>query len=267
MITSFVKFLKIITLYSVYKKIALKAKNIKGEKKILDSFENEFKSLKLLEKLSTNRFYLNWEDRYPCLSDNTSLTSFDRHYVIHPAWAARVLHKTNPAIHYDISSTLHFGSIISAFIKIQFFDYRPAPLNISNFESNHADLLNLPFENNSISSLSCMHTIEHIGLGRYGDPLDYDGDLKSIEELKRVLAINGDLLVVVPIASESKIYFNAHRVYNAKQFISYFNELELVDFTLIPGSGNDGDLVQSPSDELLSRQNYACGCFWFKKTI
>jgi hypothetical protein len=36
-----------------------------------------------------------------------------------------------------------------------------------------------------------MHVVEHIGLGRYGEPMDEQGDLKAIEELKRVLAPGG----------------------------------------------------------------------------
>ncbi|NDC42314.1 MAG: DUF268 domain-containing protein, partial [Chitinophagia bacterium] len=56
----------------------------------------------------------------------------------------------------------------------------------------------LPFESDSIPSLSCMHTIEHVGLGRYGDQLDPQGDLKAIAELKRVVQPGGDLLFVTP---------------------------------------------------------------------
>ena len=77
--------------------------------------------------------------------------------------------------------------------------------------SGYADLANLPFEINSVQSLSCMHTVEHVGLGRYGDPIDPDGDLKAIKEIKRVLAVNGNLLFVVPIG-KPKIVYNAHRI-------------------------------------------------------
>ena len=52
-----------------------------------------------------------------------------------------------------------------------------------------------------------MHVIEHIGLGRYGDEMDPDGDLKAIDELKRVLSRKGDLLFVVPVG-KPKIMYN-----------------------------------------------------------
>ncbi len=48
---------------------------------------------------------------------------------------------------------------------------------------------------------SCMHTIEHIGLGRYGDPLDAVGDQTALSELQRVVAPGGSLLIVVPVAT------------------------------------------------------------------
>lgn len=145
-----------------------------------------------------NRFSMYWKDRYPCLNDNSSTTPFDAHYIYHPAWAARVIAKTKPAVHVDVSSTLHFCSILSAFVPVKFYDYRPADLKLSNLSSGSANIVSLPFPSNSIESLSCMHTVEHIGLGRYGDPMDPEGDLKAIAELKRVLGVGGSLLFVVP---------------------------------------------------------------------
>jgi len=109
-------------------------------------------------------------------------------------------------------------------------------LDLDNLISKQANLTSLPFENNSIESLSCMHTVEHIGLGRYGDKLDPNGDLKAIKELKRVLSVNGNLLFVVPIG-KPKIMFNAHRIYSYNQIINYFNELKLKEFSLVTDSG------------------------------
>jgi len=86
-----------------------------------------------------------------------------------------------------------------------------------------------------------------------------------MKELARVLAVGGDLLVVVPIAHRSRINFNAHRVYNPRQLISYFGDLKLKEFSIIPDSAEDGDLVLNPAETLLAKQNYGCGCFWFKK--
>jgi SAM-dependent methyltransferase len=212
---------------------------------------------------SDGRFALHWSELYPCLSDNTGTTPFDQHYIYHPAWAARILAKIRPAYHVDISSILSFSSIVSAFVPIRFYDYRPAELNLEGLQSGQADLLRLPFNDSSVPSLSCMHTIEHVGLGRYGDPLDPQGDLKAIAELKRVLQPGGDLLFVTPVG-KPKIAFNAHRVYSYAQIVEYFSPLELKEFSLVPDSGG---LLRDADPAVSDAQEYGCGCFWFRKPL
>ncbi len=214
-----------------------------------------------LRKKNDGRLTLKTKNLYPCLKDKTSFTPIDQHYIYHPAWAARILAKTKPSFHVDISSILHFGSIISAFIPIKFYDYRPATLHLSNYESSFVDLKKLSFESDSIESLSCMHTIEHIGLGRYGDTLDLNGDLTSIHELKRVLKSEGNLLFVTPVGNP-RIEFNAHRIYSYEQIITYFSPLQLMEFSLIPDKGG---IIENADPALVKQQNYGCGCFWFKK--
>src|SRR6185436_12946087 len=154
----------------------------------------------------------------PCAFDKTSATPFDRHYIYHTAWAARVVREVGPQYHVDISSSLYFSSIVSAFVPVRFYDYRPPALSLSNHTSSRADLLDLPFPADSVASLSCMHTIEHVGLGRYGDRLDPDGDLKAAGELRRVTARGGNLLVVVPVG-RPMLRFNADRVYSYDQVV------------------------------------------------
>ncbi len=225
---------------------------------------------KVLEKQSAStkkRFEFKWSERRAYLFDNSPKTWYDRHYIIHPSWAARVLKEISPSKHIDISSKLYFSTITSAFIPFEFYDYRPAEINLTNLKVGSEDLTDLTFEDNTVESISCMHTLEHIGLGRYGDQIDYDGDLKAISELCRVVKIGGSLLVVAPIGKINKIIFNAHRIYNSDEFISYFekNNMTLKQYALIPDNKKDGDLVISPSEELKNRQEYGCGCFWFIK--
>jgi hypothetical protein len=109
-----------------------------------------------------------------------------------------------------------------------------------------------------------MHTVEHIGLGRYGDPIDPEGDLKAMGEIKRVMAKNGNLLFVVPIGKQ-KIAFNAHRIYSFDQIINYFSDFELKEFSLIPDDVMAIGIINRASKEQSDIQNYGCGCFWFIK--
>ena len=233
---------------------------IRFPKKVVRLFEylGEFSKFK---KTNDKRFSAHTKNIYPCLKDKIRNTPFDAHYTYHPAWAARILAQTRPNHHVDISSLLSFSTIVSAFVPVKFYDYRPANLNLTNLESGFADLKQLSFPDNSIPSLSCMHTVEHIGLGRYGDEIDPQGDIKSINELKRVLKPDGDLLFVTPVG-ESKIEFNAHRIYSYEQIIEYFAPLTLKEFSLI----NDaGVMITNAHPNLVKDQQYGCGCFWFKK--
>lgn len=224
----------------------------------------EFARFSQLSQASGRDFPVTWEDVFFIRHENTENTAFDAHYIYHPAWAARVLAETRPKKHVDISSILSFSTITSAFIPIDFYDYRPARLFLDNLTTKQADLVQLPFADNSIESLSCMHTVEHVGLGRYGDTLDANGDLKAIAELKRVLAPQGNLLFVVPIG-KPKILFNAHRIYSYAQIVDSFKELGLVEFFLIPDNAATVGVIPHATKEQADQQTYGCGCFWFKK--
>ena len=228
-------------------------------------YRHDYAQLKQQEKDTTVRFQFSGDNLYPCLHDRTTTTPLDRHYIYHPAWAAQVLAKTKPARHIDISSTLHFSTMLSAFVETEFYDYRPAAISLANFRSAKADLTQLFFEDDSIPSLSCMHTVEHIGLGRYGDPLDYDGDLKAMKELARVLARGGNLLFVTPIGKQDVLLFNAHRIYTAQAIQASFGRLGLIlnEFAYIPQ--RQGGLSREPIETFTTQDTYGCGCFWFTK--
>lgn len=210
------------------------------------------------------RFNLSPKNFFPQIFDKTQTTGFDRHYVYHTAWAARKVAEIAPAKHVDIASSLYFPAIVSAFVPVDFYDYRPAPLHLKGLTTKHADLTNLHFESNSLPSLSCLHTIEHVGLGRYGDPIDPEGDLKACKELSRVLAPGGSLLFVTPVGREAIIQFNAHRIYSYELVLDLFPDLVLKEFSFVPEFGTAGIREHAnPTD--LQNEKYACGCFVFEK--
>jgi hypothetical protein len=228
------------------------------------TFIRDFEKYKKLAEATDDRFALDWRNIYPHLGDKTASTTFDRHYIYHIAWAARIVALTKPKFHVDISSSLHFCTVVSAFIPVRFYDYRPVNLQLNQLSTDYADLTSLPFEDGSLRSLSSMHVVEHVGLGRYGDALDPTGDLKAMTELQRVLATSGSLLFVVPVG-KPRIMFNAHRIYSHEQILSYFTEMELKQFALIPDDPRGKGIILHATSELANAQNYACGCFWFQK--
>lgn len=227
-------------------------------------YAEQFSTFSKLHHAAGRTEAVDWIDRYPCLGDATDSTGFDRHYIYHPAWAAQILSRTRPMEHTDISSTLTFSTLLSAFIPTRFFDYRPAPIVLDGLQVGTTDLVNLHFEDESIDSLSCMHVIEHIGLGRYGDPLDPMADRKAAGELQRVLKRGGNLLVVVPVG-RPRVQFNAHRIYDHRDFRNWFDELELAEFSLVPDGAAPDGLIVNPPASLVDEQEYGCGCYWLRK--
>jgi len=204
-----------------------------------------------------------WDERFPCLGDKTQYVSYEPHYVYHCAWACRVLRATRPSLHIDISSSIYFVSMASAFLDIKHFDYRPPKIRLSGLDIGQADLLHLPFLDNSISSISCLHVLEHIGLGRYGDKIDANGDSAAARELDRVLAKDGQLLVAVPVG-RPRVNFNAHRVYAFQEVRDLFSDLELRECVLIPDQPEDG-WIPEPVPSVAESQEWGCGCFAFVK--
>ncbi len=210
------------------------------------------------------RFSIPFGSVMPVLFENIPFTRFDTHYIYHTAWAARKVKEIGATEHVDISSSLYFSSIVSAFVPVKFYDFRPAKLNLSNLDSASANLSKLHFENNSITSLSCMHTVEHVGLGRYGDPIDPEGDVQAAHELQRVVARGGSLLFVVPIG-KPRIQFNAHRIYSYQMIMEMFPELTLKEFSLIPDNALQHGMIYNATEAQSDAQVYGCGCFWFVK--
>jgi hypothetical protein len=198
------------------------------------------------------------------MGDRTRSFVPDAHYTYHPAWAARVLSQLRPAEHVDISSTTAFVTMLSAFIPTRYYEFRVPQLELENLTVGSADLSALPFESNSLPSLSCMHTIEHLGLGRYGDPIDPDADIRGIEELKRVVSPGGTLLMAAPIG-RAHIRFNADRVYSYDGFMALFAGFRLQEFALVSTKTREGALYRHATREMANAEESGCGCFWFVK--
>jgi ubiquinone/menaquinone biosynthesis C-methylase UbiE len=187
--------------------------------------------------------------------------TFDKHYTYMDRWAFKHIQEQKPQIHVDVGSSIRFLSMATTVTKIQYVDIRPVALDFENFSFQAGDISKLPFPDNSILSLSCLHVAEHIGLGRYGDSIDVEGTEKACKELQRVLAPGGVLYFALPVG-KTAVYFNAHRVHNPKTILEYFDVLKLVDFSVINDAGH---FVSSADPYEYANSQYACGCFVFTK--
>jgi SAM-dependent methyltransferase len=200
-------------------------------------------------------------DLHPCLGDWSAHTPFDPHYFYQGAWLARQLSGAKPARHVDVGSSVLAMSVLSAWIDIVFVDYRPLKASLPGLNSVAGDILRLPFADDSLDSLSCLHVIEHIGLGRYGDPIDPLGSTKAAFELQRVVRPGGGFFLSLPIGRE-RICFNAHRVHAPDSVIRMFGQLRLIDFSFVDDAGRLREHQQLASANEL---RYGCGLFQFEK--
>lgn len=209
-----------------------------------------------------SREKLRISDAYPCLIDGVSTTPFDPHYFYQGAWLARKLKRNVPAEHVDVGSSIMTVAAISAFVKTTFVDFRPLQVKLENLTCQGGDILDLPFRDAALKSLSCLHVIEHIGLGRYGDAIDPSGSYSAANELQRTVAKGGCLYLSAPIGRE-RTCFNAHRVFAPDTIITMFNQMSLVDFSYVD---DDGLLHEEVAVEEAKSQEYACGLYHFMKT-
>jgi len=191
------------------------------------------------------------------------------HYFHQDLFIARCLFNAKPIRHLDIGSrTDGFVAHVASFREIEIVDIRPIKSRVKNISFKQADLMKLPSDMiGCYDSISSLHAIEHFGLGRYGDPINYFGYKKVIENIALMLAPGGTFYFSVPIGSQ-RVEFNAHRVFSLK----YLFELLAPNF--IPQSfsfvDDNGDFFEDYNlndREIVCSLNcqYGCGIFVLKK--
>ena len=186
------------------------------------------------------------------------------HYFHQDLLIAQQIFINNPKKHVDIGSRVDgFVAHVAAFRKIEVFDIRRQDVGVKNIVFKHCDLMNLSTEYvEYCDSLSCLHALEHFGLGRYGDAIDIDGHIKGFVNIARMVSPNGNLYLSVPIGKE-RIEFNGHRIFSVSTVLSMVREsFSLRNFSYVDDEGKlykNGQVGYGHSyyDSL----NYGCGIF------
>lgn len=186
-------------------------------------------------------------------------------------YAARLIYLANPIKHLDIGSRVDgFVAHIASFREIELIDIRDIKKSTKNIIFRRADLMKLPPDLiDYCDSISSLHAIEHFGLGRYGDPIDYFGYLKAIENISRILKKGGCFYFSVPIGPQ-RIEFNAHRVFSVEYLISILSPIfEIKTFSYIDDKGDLFENVQLDKENVQSNFGckYGCGIFTLIKPV
>lgn len=204
---------------------------------------------------------------YPCLSDRFEAAgSFPLHYFYQDLFVANKIFLNNPFKHADVGSRIDgFVAHVASFREIEVFDIRKFNINIPNVKFVQADLMS---ENLSYSdyydSISCLHAIEHFGLGRYGDNIDVDGYKKGLKSIYIMLKKGGRFYFSTPIGDQ-RIEFDAHRVFSVGYLLSLFEgDYKLASFSFI--SDNNILYTDVPLEDKNIENNFGCyyGCGIFE---
>jgi SAM-dependent methyltransferase len=205
--------------------------------------------------------HLKISDAYPIFNEAVGMTGYDPHYIYQAVWAMNKIIEDKPVRHVDIASDHRFVTLLSTQIPTTFLDYRPLNVKLPGLTPVAGDILDLPFEANSILSLSCLHVVEHIGLGRYGEPIDPFGTKKACHELSRILAPGGSFYFSIPVGRE-RVCFNAQRIHAVETILEYFKPLQLIEFSVVD---DDRCFIENAEIARFKNTDYACGMFWFRK--
>ena len=201
----------------------------------LGNWSRFWKSYRHYQQLSSDKENAFLKNLYPCLGDDTAETFIEPTYFYQDCWAFEKIVQQRPSNHIDVGSHHMYVALLSKVLPVTMVDIRPLSLPLQSLNFKEGSILNLPFEDNSVESISSLCVVEHIGLGRYGDPLDCDGSKKAINELKRVLKIGGHLYISIPVGIESLTAFNAGRIFALNDIYKLLHPLNVVNSSFIVG--------------------------------
>lgn len=193
-----------------------------------------------LQTIAKDDDSLSLKDSFPCLFDRNSESGSISQYMLQDLLVAQKIFVNNPFKHVDVGSRIDgLVASVAAFRDIEVFDIRPLSHKIPNVLFIQADLTDTSvLPENYCDSISCLHAIEHFGLGRYGDALDINGHRKGFANITRILSPGGIFYFSVPMGG-ARIEFNAHRIFDMRYLINWVTEdFEIVSFSYIDDSSN-----------------------------
>lgn len=191
------------------------------------------------------------------------------HYFHQDLYVARRIFTDRPKRHIDVGSRVDgFVAHLATFRTVEYFDLRPINVKVPNVVFRRGDLMtpnSLP--SCACDSVSCLHVIEHVGLGRYGDRLAPEGWKTALRTLAGMLSDRGRLYLSVPIGRQ-RIEFNAHRVFAPATIVRAAQDLRLTleQFAWVDDAGALHNPAVSPVQipTAAERLDYGCGIFEFR---
>lgn len=207
---------------------------------------------------------------WPCLHDRNGEAGVVRsEYFWQDLYVAQKVHEANPHKHVDVGSRLDgFVAHVASFRDIELLDIRPLLRDIPGVRFRQVDIVDLPEDlHDYCDSISCLHALEHVGLGRYGDAVDPDSWQRALENLARMLKRGGRLYLSVPCGQE-RVEFNAHRVFHPRTIlrVAGTRRLRLQTAAVIHANGPPTEVPVEALEEI-GGEYYVLVVFLFVKDI
>ncbi len=209
---------------------------------------------------------------FPCLADRYDTSGVaSGHYFHQDLYVAQAIHAARPERHVDVGSRVDgFVAHVAAFRQIEVCDIRQLPGTSKNITFRQRDISEPAPEFDAYTdSLSCLHTLEHIGLGRYGDPIAYDGYRAAWHQLHRMVKPGGTLYFSVPVGRHQRIEFDAHRVFSLpyllKEMIGPLYAVADLAYVDDQGQLHTGVETDSSAAAESFNLNYGCAIFTLTK--
>jgi hypothetical protein len=207
----------------------------------------------------------------PCLFDRYAEAGVTKsEYFWQDLVVAQRIFENAPIKHVDVGSRIDgFVAHVASFRDIEVFDVRPMQTQIPRVSFQKADLMQpLSFEPGTYcDSLSCLHALEHFGLGRYGDPIDALGYAKGISNMSQLLQSGGMFYLSTPVGCP-RVEFNANHVFDPTQIVKLAetNNLTLVELLIVRGEkGVEAVTLSQALFTELASQTYNLCIFVFTK--
>lgn len=213
-------------------------------------------------------FAVHEKNKWPIICDKYESAGTISNYFWQDLWAARLIVKTGVKNHFDIGSRLDgfIAHLLAAGIEITMIDVREFPNRrvegLHTIVDDATTLRQIPDE--SIGSISALCSLEHFGLGRYGDPVDPEACFTCFENIQRKLRRGGRLYLSVPVGRE-RVEFNAHRVFYASTIVNCFYSLRLEEFSCASEGEIEHDVSLRKYDNDMHNGEYRYGLFSFVK--